>query len=671
MRTKFGVILSIIIGGALLAFVLSLKTEMGFSNNDPKVGKINGETIKYSEFSNAYDEVKAQLGGEAYSDEQAMRLLQGTWQSIMADHVIAPGFEDMGIAVSDEERTAMLTGARESAVLSSLFTNPKTGQFDVEAVTAFLQQVQTSAQAQSAWKTINSQAILDRNINKYVNLVKLGANVSKLEVATSLAVADKSYNGRFVTAKYQSIPDSTITVSASEKKAYYNEHKKAYRQTPYRSLSYVVFPVDATAEDKAAIENEARTVAAEFLAVEDVRSFARDNRHVSVAQAYVPEDKLSDAEAKFLAAGKTYGPELVGDEWKASRVVSVRKVADKLTLQHIVLSYTDSDKADELMAKAKAGEDFGELARTNSMAETAENNGELGEVEYSSLAPEFASALQNAKVGDVVKIVFGNSIQIMKVTKLGTVKPHYQVASMVYPVEASQATKGNVHVAASKFAVNAKGSFEKFNTTASEQSVNPRTATIELGERQIRGIDGNSTEVVRWAVDAKVGDVSDIFNVDNAYVVAVLTAINDSEYKTVEEVDMQITSALKRDKKFEILAGKMQGATLEEVAAAVEGTVQNFEDAKFDGYYVNNIGVEPRILGLVTALEPGKLSAPVKGMSGAFVLVVDEVKTPEEAQTEEAEKVKLQSQAADMGSRRAMYAIQDMAEVKDYSVKYF
>ena len=47
LRTKFGIVLSIVIAGALLAFILSLKTEMGFSGNDPRVGVINGKKINY------------------------------------------------------------------------------------------------------------------------------------------------------------------------------------------------------------------------------------------------------------------------------------------------------------------------------------------------------------------------------------------------------------------------------------------------------------------------------------------------------------------------------------------------------------------------------------------------------------------------------------------------
>ena len=35
LRTKFGVVLSVIIALALLAFILSLRDDMGFSGNDP------------------------------------------------------------------------------------------------------------------------------------------------------------------------------------------------------------------------------------------------------------------------------------------------------------------------------------------------------------------------------------------------------------------------------------------------------------------------------------------------------------------------------------------------------------------------------------------------------------------------------------------------------------
>lgn len=74
LRTKFGIVLSIVIAGALLAFILSLKTEMGFSGNDPRVGVINGKKINYSEYYNQYEQIKAQSGAQE-SDEQQSAML--------------------------------------------------------------------------------------------------------------------------------------------------------------------------------------------------------------------------------------------------------------------------------------------------------------------------------------------------------------------------------------------------------------------------------------------------------------------------------------------------------------------------------------------------------------------------------------------------------------------
>ena len=72
LRTKFGVLLSIVIALALLAFIFSLRTDMGFSNNDPKVGVINGDKIRYSEYLNEYETVKEKIkSGEITVDNNS------------------------------------------------------------------------------------------------------------------------------------------------------------------------------------------------------------------------------------------------------------------------------------------------------------------------------------------------------------------------------------------------------------------------------------------------------------------------------------------------------------------------------------------------------------------------------------------------------------------------
>ena len=667
LRTKFGVLLSVVIAGALLAFIFSLKTEMGFSGNDPEVGSINGEDIHYSEFLAAYDDVKSQMG-ELNTDQAAQQALANTWQILLSDYVFTPGFAELGLAVGAAEHKAMVRGERASNVFGSVFGNPQTGEYSIEALTSFLQQVESNPQAQQMWAFLSKQADVDRAMMKYQELVKKGAYATALEVERGVKAANNSYNGRYVVARYNTVADSLVTVSDSEIKAYYNANKSQYKQTPYRTISYVEYEVVPTEEDKAAVEAEAKAAAEQFAVVADIKEYSRENRHTSIAQTYITAAQMTAEEKDALTKGKMYGPALVADEWRAARVVDVRNVPEKYTLSHIVLNYTDTQLADSLVTVAKKG-DFAALASQYSIAETAAEGGKIGEVTYSSLAPEFADALVGKKKGDIVKVTMGNAIQVLKIESVDAIQKHYKLASLTYPLVASQQTQRDVHNAASLFAVNAAK--EGFDATVTAQAQSSRSAHIEHAARAVRGIDGHSLEVVFWANKAKVGDVSELIKLDNNhYVIATLTGINDNEYRTVKEVASQIKSTLLRDKKFEQIAATMTGATIEEVAAAAQGEVKTFENVKYDAYYIPGIGVEPRVLGAIASLEAGKLSAPIKGASGVYVLVNDAVTPAEEAQTLEAEKVKQQA-SAEQNAMRAIYAVQQAAEVVDNTVGYF
>lgn len=117
LRTKFGIVLSIIIALALLAFILSLKTEMGFSGNDPRVGVIDGEKINYSEYYDQYEQIKAQSGAQENDEQQAAMLANATWQSLISKYVMTPGFERLGLRVTEPERMAMISGEQPSQTL--------------------------------------------------------------------------------------------------------------------------------------------------------------------------------------------------------------------------------------------------------------------------------------------------------------------------------------------------------------------------------------------------------------------------------------------------------------------------------------------------------------------------------------------------------------------------
>ena len=670
LRTKFGVLLSIIIGGALLAFILSLKTEMGFSGNDPEVGEVAGEEIHYSEFLAAYEDVKTQMGGDNFDYNQSAQAVSMAWQSLLTDLVMVPNYEKLGLVVTPAERKAMLLGELPSSVYGSVFADPRTGAYDVAAVANFLAQADSNPEMQRVWNLIDKQARIERASSKYMDLVRGGAYANALTLNKGIVASNNTYKGHFVACKYTSVADSLVNVSNREIKKYYNDHKSKYSQTPYRSVKYVHFEVEATDADKKAIEEQAKQASVEFAKAANLKAYVREKAQATLAATYVDAKSLPAEEAKVLRAGSVYGPELKNDEWYASRVADVRNVADTLELHHIVVSYLDTKLADSLYTVAgKKGADFAALASQYSIADTASEGGVIGKVAYSDLPLEIADAFVNVNKGSIVKVESGNAIQIFKVVSTGAKSRHYRLATLSYPVDASQETQRAVHKEASLFAVNAKGSVEKFDEAVKGVSVGSSLMNVEQGSRNVPGLP-NSLEVVRWANDAKVGDVSDLIKLEDGYVVAVVTAIDESEYKPLDKVSSQIKNTLLRQKKAALLKEKMQGATLEEIAANAGSKVEEFKDAKSSAYYVQGLGVEPRVLGALVAAKAGELLPLVEGTSGVYAIVVDEVAT-EENQTVEAERVKAQSEAESMAARRAMWAVQEKADIVDNTVSFF
>ena len=671
LRTKFGIVLSIVIAGALLAFILSLKTEMGFSGNDPRVGVIDGEKINYSEYYNQYEQVKAQSGAQESNEQQSAMLANAAWQALIGKYVLTPGFDKMGLRVTEPERMSMVSGQHPSQAFYNAFADPRTGEYNVAAVHQFLSEAEANAQAQQAWAQLNEQARMEREVAKFLGLIKGGVYVNSLEVANGVNSANNTYAGKWAGKKYSAVPDSLIQLKSSDIKAYYNSHKNMFKQTPSRALSYVVFEVSPTDDDMLALEKSVAEVGAQFAATEELKSFVRANRNGKIADNYVSAKQLSEEEAKALLDGATYGPVLKNNEWTMARALDTKIVPDSMGIRHIVLPYTQEALADSLLTVLKGGADFAQVAAQYSVYDaTAANGGEVGVMPFSAFSGEFAAALANAKTGDIVKIASGDAIQLMQVYRADKPSKHVQVASITYPVEASAATRRDIHNQAGTFSVNAKGSVEAFNDAASAAAVTPRIASLAQGERTIRGLE-DSRDVARWAYGAEVGDVSEIFPVGKDYVIAMLTEIDDNEFAPLEKVSAQIRAHVLRDKKYDYIVKELSGSTLDEQAKSLGTEVADFDNVTFGAFYVNGPGFEPRLIGAISSTtEKGVLSAPVKGLSGVYVFEVDDIQTSDK-QTAEGEKVRAQAMAESMAQQFSVQAIQQMAKIQDLRGKYF
>ncbi|WP_379088135.1 SurA N-terminal domain-containing protein [Pedobacter sp. UC225_65] len=136
-----------LVGGiavVLALFVLEPLLQQGsaiFGASRNVVGSIDGQDIKYDEFSPKVEQsiaqFKQQYGGNINPQMQAMAVDQA-WQAEIANTILTKEYSRLGLTVSGDELFDLLQGKNPSPLIVQYFGNPQTGQVDRAAVISSL-----------------------------------------------------------------------------------------------------------------------------------------------------------------------------------------------------------------------------------------------------------------------------------------------------------------------------------------------------------------------------------------------------------------------------------------------------------------------------------------------------------------------------------------------------
>ncbi|MBP9546717.1 MAG: peptidylprolyl isomerase, partial [Tidjanibacter sp.] len=373
----------------------------------------------------------------------------------------------------------------------------------------------------------------------------------------------------------------------------------------------------------------------------------------------------------FGNGGETMsGPTLNGDEYTVSRVADVRMMPDTLGAKHILLQKGQEKLADSLVAAIRSGADFAALALDNSFDRSVfQNSGDLGRFTPAQVPAEFTDAALAANVGDVYVVESPAGLQVVQLTYKSRPVRKAQIATVTYKVDPSAATIQTAYQKASGFVTAAGGTMEGFNQAVNDAALSKRTVRIRNTDRTISGLE-NSKEIVRWAFNGKAGDISQIMDIDGDYYVAALVDVKEEGYAPLAQVSAQITKTLLNREKARIIEKEMAGGTLEEAARAADVEVESVSGVKWSAFYIPEVGVEPQLIGAVSAVPAGELSLPVEGVSGVYRFVVTDVQTSGEA-TDESERVRLNTNALNYVGERTMQALTEESDVTDMRVRFF
>ena len=278
---KHGVALMIIIGLAMLAFILGDLSQVTrtFSNKNT-VARIDGTKLD-NIYSKQYEEntalMKLLQKKTSFDENETYQIHEMTWRNILQEQVLDKQLAKLGLAYNDQmiedfkaDMMASLSTQQPNQYLMQ-FAQALAEQVGPENAMAVISNIEDYANNDqtrdlyNAYQSIVRFALSAEKSNRYSALVQNSVYFSdplakKLAADNKMALASVM----FVNPQGPAFNNVTAEVSDNEAKDFFNTHKKdlftVYERN--RDIDVAVFPINPTPEDLQAIEGSIGSVTA-------------------------------------------------------------------------------------------------------------------------------------------------------------------------------------------------------------------------------------------------------------------------------------------------------------------------------------------------------------------------------------------------------------------------
>lgn len=658
-----GTILLVVVGVAMLAFILGDFLNSGssfFNKSRENVAEIAGHQVHYTEYEAAKEQLqevyKIETGSSDINEDLTIQLRNQAWQMMLMNYTLREQAEKIGMDVTADELSDLCIGVNPHQLIQQRRAfYDETGNFNRSALVNFLnslaqeptspEQVESLNQAKNYWMYWEKAVNLTYLQEKYTDLLSKMITANKLDAKYAFDSRNTTVDVQYVQQPYYAVADSLVTVTESDLKKLYNENKNQYKQTPNRSIEYVSFPIIPSAEDYADVEKLLKSIENDFRTKEDVAAIVNSNSDIlydgrDYSIETIPAEYKDFAFNKKTKKGDCTELSFANDTYSIARVMDC--------------GYTKSDSVKlVLVANGENTEDV-----------------ELGWFKASDLQKNIAEPAFNSKKGATFTIANGMGEQTFKIIDKSQATPKVKLAILSRKVTASSKTYGTLYNQAKQFIV-ANSNADSLHQAALAQGFSA-TPVYALNENSDKINDlKNSRPIVRWAFEAKDGQVSDVFECGDQFVVAALTEVNDSEYRSMESVRAELVIAATNNKKADYIANQLNGiTTLEEAATLLGAEVKTAESISLSSYRLGAAGVEPAVIGAALAMEANTLSTPVKGNNGVYMLTIGEKKVAEGVLNADQEISNLNMRTSYTIPYQAVTLIEEKAEVVDNRARF-
>lgn len=694
-----------IIALAMLAFVVNPDSlEQLFGAKPGVYGEVNGEEITKED----YDDQLFILQQQAQQQGQPVTgLEEQAWQMMVQSKLIKQQFEKMGLTLTEDMFWNQLQFDPMFAQNQENFDAK--GNFKVQEIKKQITDLQNSGNVEMYNNWLRARKAIEYRMmarQLFAN-VSTGITASKKEAEEMMRQRDEVVNIDYVKIDYTTFGQKNpVKVTTEELAEYIKKHPVLFKRDASRNLGLVYFPAAASPQDEAATQAEINKLFAQGTDVsegkENFQNTTNDSMFVSLHSdmpfnpQYFSADQLPLAikdKVAGAAPGTTFGPYKEQNFYVVSKLLD-KKPSDSTLSRHILISYKGNQAggnetrskeeakkfADSIGAIVKADPSkFTEFVKYSSDPGSAAQGGSVGWTTPSTpFVPEFLSFLSNNGKGatGVVETQFGYHIINIEDKKSGAMT--YKVANLVKAIKPSDKTENEVYTKATRFIQQVQGkSFNDFSNLAKKanyQFFNPK----EVGrfQGQLPGLaTDKDQEIIAWAFNKKreKGD-TEIFTVDGTgdRIVAYVNGVQDAGTADPEAVREQIEPIVKNQKLAKMISEKIKASK----ATTLDQIAKQFGATKAAGQ-VNMLSpqiagaMEPKVAGAAFGVAKGKLSMPVEGFTGVYVLVKNSESINKQPGDLKQVTEAIASQNAQQFGQALLKSLQANAKIKDYRIELY
>ena len=704
IRDKGAAIVIAVIALSLIGFIL-MDAKQGsnkmFGSSSSNIGKVDGSSIELAEFNKRVNQLEAQeeqRSGAKTSASRSAEIREQIWNQVVAEKVFYAEAAKLGINFTAKELSSILSSNDKDNPLMQdpQMIDSSTGKLDQGKLKEALNNIRKAKGEQR--DMIDAQMIEPQKLTsistKYFALLSASAYypswMEESDKKDKISFANISYTG----VAYTEIIDSTIKVSDAEIEKYVKNHKGLFKQEEGRKISYIVFSQLPNAEDSSRTKNIVAALKNDFTTETNIKSFiARNTSVIEFDSNYLPKSKIKsiaiDSISK-LPVGSVFGPYVDKGNYVLAKILGTKTIADSVKARHILIGTVNPQtgqpiledsiakkRADSIFAVIKAGGDFGALAKRFSSDGSKDKGGDLGTFGYGIMVPEFNDFCFNKPVGsrDVVKTQFGyHIIEVMSQKGTGNA---YKIAFMAKEILASETTINNASLEATK--ISAEKDAKKLEALLQKKGIKKTTPNELIKENDTKiGQLLEARQLVRWAFEAKTGDVSETFSIGDQFVVAILDKIEKEGEQDAQTARPMAEGAVRNEKKTaEILKKIGTAPTLESAAAAYNKQVLTAgadSSITFNSVLINNIGQESKIIGASFNKEyQTRVSSPIIGKTGVYLIKVNSIgtKTPDTPEVTVQMRTEHLTQLRNSATANWFDGLKKKASVTDNRSKFF